>query len=651
MNRATGLILLTGLLFSGSQSAAQTENVDSLWRMWADTTLSDEARWVALVALWQADSTITSVVAVEWILPAGSTDTLSRAYVHQLALARLVEGNLERMKGRTAQALAQLHKALSGFNRLKEYGYAALANHDIGMTYQAMGQNRTAARFLVQAVRDAEAEQDTSAITAALSSIAYTYRMMGEEVLSQQTYMRCLALAEGRDPNMEFEVLRRLYDGAEHVPSTITAGTCLERARALVAQGRVTNGLSSMAHWEANDLLQAGECESALLRWEHLLEESRLQKPVDHGWISSNLAKVAACHSCAKRHDLAIHYATEGLAVAHEYGLSKEAMDNLRILAPAYEEQGDVRSALRIWKQYYAELDSMNASTATAELSGALLVADFAKEQFADSLLNVQRRSTAANELQKERTRRNILIAAGLVAVVFGSISYRQRRRTQKALHRSDELLLNILPEEVAEELKAKGHADAKHFDKVTILFTDFKGFTEASEKLSPQDLVEELNTCFKAFDGIITARGIEKIKTIGDAYMCAGGLPVPSSSTPAGVVQAALEMQAFMIARKKERDAKGKPAFEMRVGIHTGPVVAGIVGVKKFQYDIWGDTVNTASRMESSGAVGEVNISESTYALVRNEPGLTFTSRGKVQAKGKGEMEMYFVGRSLGEG
>jgi class 3 adenylate cyclase/ketosteroid isomerase-like protein len=209
---------------------------------------------------------------------------------------------------------------------------------------------------------------------------------------------------------------------------------------------------------------------------------------------------------------------------------------------------------------------------------------------------------------------------------------------------RSDSLLLNILPKEIAEELKAKGHADARHFDQVTILFTDFKGFTEASEKLTPQELVEELNTCFKAFDKIITKRGIEKIKTIGDAYMCAGGLPDPKSSSPAGVVHAALDMQAFMKARKAERDAQGKPAFAMRVGIHTGPVVAGIVGVKKFQYDIWGDTVNTASRMESSGEVGQVNISEATYELVKNEPGLTFSPRGKVLAKGKGELEMYFV-------
>lgn len=207
---------------------------------------------------------------------------------------------------------------------------------------------------------------------------------------------------------------------------------------------------------------------------------------------------------------------------------------------------------------------------------------------------------------------------------------------------RSEKLLLNILPEEVAEELKQTGTAEAKQFEYVTVMFTDFKDFTKVSEKLSPSELVNEIHTCFKAFDEIITNYNIEKIKTIGDAYMCVGGLPISNKTHAHDVVNAAIEIINFIEQHLNERKAQGKELFEIRIGIHSGPVVAGIVGVKKFAYDIWGDTVNTASRLESSGEPGKINISNSTYELIKNEFECTY--RGKVNAKNKGEIDMYFV-------
>lgn len=218
-----------------------------------------------------------------------------------------------------------------------------------------------------------------------------------------------------------------------------------------------------------------------------------------------------------------------------------------------------------------------------------------------------------------------------------------ESRNTELALEKekSEKLLLNILPAEIAEELKEKGNTEAKLYENITVLFTDFVHFTQTSEQLSPQQLVQELHDCFTEFDNIIERNGLEKIKTIGDAYLAVCGLPLSNPLHAQNTVIAALEIRQFIEDRSKR-----VKTFDVRIGVHSGSVVAGIVGVKKFAYDIWGDTVNTAARMEQSNEAGKINISETTYQLVKNEFGCTY--RGKIHAKGKGFIDMHFVEKQI---
>jgi class 3 adenylate cyclase/FixJ family two-component response regulator len=218
----------------------------------------------------------------------------------------------------------------------------------------------------------------------------------------------------------------------------------------------------------------------------------------------------------------------------------------------------------------------------------------------------------------------------------------KQKEIIEAAKLQSDSLLLNILPGEIADELKKFGKSYARKHDQVSVLFADIKGFTSIAEKLTPVKLVTQLDEVFGAFDNIIAKHGMEKIKTIGDAYMCACGLPLADNENAIKSVNAALDMQQFIRGFGEANKIQNLPVFEIRIGIHTGPLVAGVVGLKKFAYDIWGDAVNLASQMEQHSEPGKVNISGETYSLVKNSFNCTY--RGKIETKSKGEVDMYFV-------
>ncbi len=206
---------------------------------------------------------------------------------------------------------------------------------------------------------------------------------------------------------------------------------------------------------------------------------------------------------------------------------------------------------------------------------------------------------------------------------------------------KADDLLLNILPSDIARELKRYGSSKAKRYNKATILFTDFVNFTRFSEQLSPEELVAELDKCFRAFDEIATFYRLEKIKTIGDAYMCANGL-ASSGGSPSNVIYAALDMRDYIREFSAQRSRRFKSTLQMRIGIHNGPVIAGVVGMKKFSFDIWGDTVNISSRMESGGLPDKVNVSGVVYELAKDD--FDFEPRGKIKIKNGGDVDMYFA-------
>ncbi|MGI9546938.1 MAG: adenylate/guanylate cyclase domain-containing protein, partial [Flavobacteriaceae bacterium] len=254
-------------------------------------------------------------------------------------------------------------------------------------------------------------------------------------------------------------------------------------------------------------------------------------------------------------------------------------------------------------------------------------------------------------QLLKQKRQRRVIYATVIALVLFFVFIFLLYRRyifvketntiIEEEKDRSDALLLNILPKETAQELKETGHVEAKKFESITVLFTDFKDFTSSSAALSPENLVRSLDYYFSRFDEVMEKLGLEKIKTMGDAYMCTGGLHLNKEDHASRMVLAAFEIVEITEAVKSKDQTNIMP-FEIRVGINTGPVVAGVVGTQKFAYDIWGDTVNVAARMETNSETGRINVSENTYELIKDEFECEY--RGKIEVKNKGMMKMYYV-------
>ena len=333
-------------------------------------------------------------------------------------------------------------------------------------------------------------------------------------------------------------------------------------------------------------------------------------------------------------------FAKRGLDLATTYGLKEQMSNAYHKLSEVEEATGNSDEALQFFKHYVTYKDSLHNYATIQQMANTRSEFEIAMKQREIDGLHQQKQNQKIIVIAIVITLfLTILLAIGL----FHRFRFIQKTNLiiEKEMNRSDHLLNNILPLETAQELKEHGSVKAKKFESVTVLFTDFKEFTIHSEHLSPEQLVDSVNFYFSKFDQIIGKYGLEKIKTIGDSYMCAGGLPFPCKNHPVKVILAAFEIVKFMEETKHSTN-NDRAHFEVRIGINTGPVVAGVVGNKKFAYDIWGDTVNVASRMETNCESGKINISENTYVRIKETFDCQY--RGEIAAKNKGMLKMYYA-------
>ncbi len=552
------------------------------------------------------EGTLTALVNMSGVyLYLGKADSALQSYSNVLSICEQV-GDKERIanahynigrcyhdKGKTDIAIEQYIKALKGFEEIGDQEQVATAMNNIGMIYNDQGRHDKAFDYLFKGLAICEEIRNNRAMIPILVNLSAAYQMT-------------------KDYKKELEYLNRV----------------LKISQELGDKPREANILINIAANYLHDSLT----DEALAQ---TMKANKIQEEInDKQGLAFSLHQIGRIYLNKKEFSKAIEYGIKALQISRGIKFPENIKRAAHLLADAYSSVKDYKNAYEYHQLYSQMKDTLLNEESSKQITEMQTKYDTEKKEQQITLLNKDK------ELQDAQLNRQKIIiwsvVGGLLVVFILSIFiFRERRKSEK-------LLLNILPAETAKELKRNGKATARHYESVTVMFTDFKGFTTIAEKLSAEELVSELDFLFRKFDEIISKYPIEKIKTIGDAYMCAGGLPTANNTNAMDVVSAAIEIQSWMTAQNNK--------WQLRIGIHTGAVTAGVVGDKKFAYDIWGDTVNTASRMESSGEAGKINISETTYAQISpllEERGWGVRQRGKIPAKNKREIEMYFIEKS----
>lgn len=516
---------------------------------------------------------------------------------------------------------------------------------NIGAVYFNQGDDPKALEYYLESLRVSEETGNKLRIATALTNIGAVYfNKKATYDKAEEYYLRALEMSEA-SANLDAIGVSSVNLGEIYLERGDHSSALRYFEEALDALKK-TGGNESFVYTNiGKSYRMRGRYAEALKYQQQAFEKAKTKE--DKLEMSIALNAIGDTWFAQKNFKQALDNYLKAKELGEGIGSKTQLKDTYENIANCYSALSDYRQALQYQRLYSITKDSLYNEENSQKLAGLQFQFDIEKKEAEIALLN-QENATSAAKLQQQRTLRNLLLAiAAFLLITIGGITYQYLfvKKTNKIIseerNKADKLLLNILPAETAEELKKYGAVKAKKYEFATVLFTDFVAFTKHVENIPPEELVQNIDYYFKAFDAIFEKYGMEKIKTIGDSYMCAGGLPIPNDTNPEDAILAGLEIVQFVNDLKYNRPDYVHQ-FDIRVGINTGPVISGVVGTTKFQFDVWGDTVNVASRMETACEAGKVNISEFTYAYVKDK--FSFIERGDVEVKNRGKIKMYYV-------
>ncbi len=559
------------------------------------------------------------------------------------ALALKFAGNANFIKSNYFEAMNNFDEAMSIFKSINDKAAVAKIQNGNGAIYMNQGEDNKALEYFFSALKTGEEINDSLCMCLSLNNIAVGYQNKRNTWdKARSFYLRSLTIAELINEKDVFAAsttgLGEYYMNRDSV-SLDSAVYYTEKSLAAnmgtVDEPYTTNLLGQIYQKKKN-------FDKAISLFKYAYELSvKFESQYD---LSISKMRLAQAYKAKGENKLALttYKEAEATAISSKSNyLLKEIYEDV---ASVYEKLHDYSNVIKYQNLLIGIKDTIYNNDSDKKIQGTQFTFDRSMKEGQIKMLTKDQK-IKEQEIKRLNLTRNGLIGFIVLIMIFAAIYINlriKRAKMAKEKKRSEELLLNILPQETIDELKNKGKTIAKDFDEVTVMFADFKNFTSISENFTAQELVALINLYYSAFDDIISKNRVEKIKTIGDCYMCAGGLPVESKTNAEDTIKAAVEIKDFMSNENKKRQLLGLPFFDIRIGCHTGPIVAGIVGIKKYAYDIWGDTVNIASRIESNGEAGRVNISGTSYNLVKNKFRCQY--RGKIPVKNKGDIDMYFV-------